>query len=72
MVVQVETRHGQVCLCGDNCFLYKNIEGKLPIGLYVDLYEVMGFLERLPEMGDILLPGHDPEMYKLYPDGVIR
>ncbi|MBN1264983.1 MAG: N-acyl homoserine lactonase family protein [Anaerolineales bacterium] len=72
MVVQVETNTGTVCLCGDNCFIYKNIEEQLPIGLYVDLYEVMAFIKRLPTMGDILLPGHDPEMYTRYPDGVIR
>lgn len=71
LAVVVSTNKGRVCICGDNCFLYKTIEEKLPIGLTNNLYESIAFLERLPSLGEIFLPGHDPKVYELYPDGLI-
>ncbi len=71
LAVIVSTKKGRICLCGDNCFLYKNIEEKIPIGLTNNLYESMALLEKLPSMGEILIPGHDPRVYDLYPDGLI-
>ncbi len=67
----VSTNKGRVCLCGDNCFLYKTIEENIPIGLTNNLYESIAFLQKLPSLGDIFLPGHDPRVYEQYPDGFI-
>ena len=53
MAVVVNTKKGRVCLCGDNCFLYETIEEHLPIGLTNNLYESLGFMEKLSSMGDI-------------------
>jgi glyoxylase-like metal-dependent hydrolase (beta-lactamase superfamily II) len=71
LAVIVSTKKGRVCLCGDNCFLYKTIEEKLPIGLTNNLYESMAFLEKLPSLGEVLIPGHDPKVYELFPNGLI-
>jgi len=71
LAVVVSTKKGRVCLCGDNCFLYKSIEEKLPIGLANNLYENMAFIQKLPSLGDIFLPGHDPKIAELYRDGLI-
>lgn len=71
LAVLVDTQKGRVCLCLDNCFLYRNIEEKIPIGLTLNLYESIAFLESLPSLGDIFIPGHDPLTCKKYPDGKI-
>jgi glyoxylase-like metal-dependent hydrolase (beta-lactamase superfamily II) len=71
LAVVVSTKKGRACLCGDNCFLYKTIEEKLPIGLTNNLYESMTFLEKLSSLGEILIPGHDPKVYELFPNGLI-
>jgi glyoxylase-like metal-dependent hydrolase (beta-lactamase superfamily II) len=71
LAVTVNTKVGKVCICGDNCFLYKNIEEKLPIGLTNNLYESIAFIEKLPELGDILIPGHDPQFFERFPDGLV-
>lgn len=71
LAVVVNTKKGRVCICGDNCFLYKSIEEKLPIGLTNNLYETITFLQKLPGLGEIFLPGHDPKMYDRFPNGLI-
>ncbi len=71
LAVCVKTGKADVCLCGDNCFLYENIEKNIPIGLTNDLYESMAFMEKLPTLGDILIPGHDPLFYERFPNGVV-
>jgi glyoxylase-like metal-dependent hydrolase (beta-lactamase superfamily II) len=71
LAVLVDTKKGRVCLCIDNCFLYKNIEEKIPIGLAPNLYENIAFLEKLPSLGDISIPGHDPSLHERYPGGLI-
>jgi glyoxylase-like metal-dependent hydrolase (beta-lactamase superfamily II) len=71
MAVVVNTKKGRVCLCGDNCFLYETIEEHLPIGLTNNLYESLAFMEKLPALGDILIPGHDPLFFDRFPNGVV-
>ena len=71
LAVLVDTEKGRVCLCGDNCFLYKNIEEKIPIGLTNNLYENLSFLEKLSGLGEIFIPGHDSLLFKKFPNGII-
>lgn len=71
MAVLVDTRIGRVCLCGDNCFLYKTIEDGVPIGLTNNLYESLEFMQKLPLIGDVFIPGHDPLFYERYPNGIV-
>lgn len=71
LAVTVDTKKGRICLCGDNCFLYENIEKRIPIGLTNNLYESIAFMEKLPSLGDILIPGHDSLFYERFPDGVV-
>jgi glyoxylase-like metal-dependent hydrolase (beta-lactamase superfamily II) len=71
LAVTVKTGQADVCLCGDNCFLYENIEKGIPIGLTNNLYESIAFMEKLPMLGDILIPGHDPLFYERFPNGVV-
>jgi glyoxylase-like metal-dependent hydrolase (beta-lactamase superfamily II) len=71
MAVVVNTKKGRVCLCGDNCFLYKTIEENIPIGLTDNLVESLAFMEKLPSLGEILIPGHDPQFFDRFPNGVV-
>lgn len=72
LAVVVATKKGRICLCGDNCFLYKSIEEKLPIGLANNLYENIEFIQKLQSLGDVFLPGHDSKVYELYQEGLIE
>lgn len=71
MAVVIATKIGRVCFCSDNCFLYKSIEEKLPIGLANNLYENIEFIQKLPSLGDVFLPGHDAKMFERYQEGFI-
>jgi glyoxylase-like metal-dependent hydrolase (beta-lactamase superfamily II) len=71
LAVLVDTKDGRVCLCIDNCFLFRNISEKIPIELGYNIFECMAFLEKLPSLADIHVPGHDPQLYERFPGGVI-
>ncbi len=69
--VLVDTPKGRVCLASDNIFWYENLEEKWPIGEYHNLDEVVRFMEEVPMKADIIIPGHDGQVIKKYPKGVI-
>jgi hypothetical protein len=41
-----------------------------PIGYYINLEDVMAGLRRIAREGKHVLPTHDAEVYKLYPEGI--
>ena len=71
LAVLVDTKSDRVCLCIDNCFIYRNLEQNTPIGLCHNLCENIEFLEQLPLLADVIIPGHDPLILERYPNGVI-
>lgn len=71
LAVLIDTQGGRVCLCIDNCFLFRNIEEMIPIELGYNIFENMAFLEKLPHIADIYVPGHDPQLYERFPGGII-
>ncbi len=67
--VQVETAAGVYVLAGDNVPLFENMQVRAdepfwPNGIYVDLREYYGSLDRLKAIGGVILPGHDPAVLK--------
>lgn len=68
--VVVQTASGKVVITGDVCFTYRNLEDDIPGGFNHNLVECFNSLRRIREAADIALPGHDPRMLELYPNGV--
>jgi len=68
--ISVVTKLGNVVLCGDNVYLYKNFEENIPIG-WVDPQESLAVFEKIRNVADVILPGHDPEVVTRFPGGVI-
>lgn len=68
--VAVETARGTAVVTGDVCFTYRNLEDDIPPGFNHDLVACYDSLARIREAADVVLPGHDPRMLEMYPDGV--
>ncbi|HID86088.1 MAG TPA: N-acyl homoserine lactonase family protein [Anaerolineae bacterium] len=69
--VKVNTGEGAVVLTGDVVFLYGNLEQDHPVGLAVNIPECYAAMARIRREADIVVPAHDPEILRRYPDGVI-
>ena len=69
--VYVNTEASEFALAGDAVFRPNQIASKIPIGIYSDLVEARGAIDKLAERGAKVLPSHDPLVYSQYPEGVI-
>jgi len=68
--VRVKTKRGHVVVASDSCHLYSHIdEGRVfPITYSVgDTLEGYKTLKKLASSRQHIVPGHDPEVLKLYP-----
>jgi len=72
VAVEIKLGNKNICLCSDNILLYENQEQKRPIGLFHNLDEVLGFMEKLSLICDIYIPGHDKKIYDVYPGGCVQ
>ena len=69
--VYVDTDAGEFALAGDAVFRADQVESKIPIGIYSDIDEARGAIDKLAERGATVLPSHDPVVYDRYPSGLI-
>ena len=69
--IAIETNLGRAVITGDVVFKYRNIEENIPIGLPYSTEQCIAAMERIRREADIVLPGHDPEILKRYPRGII-
>lgn len=69
--VKVNTEKGVAILTGDVVFLYGNIERNHPVGLSYSIPECLDAMERIHKEADIIVPAHDPQLLKRFPDGRI-
>jgi glyoxylase-like metal-dependent hydrolase (beta-lactamase superfamily II) len=68
--VRVHTARGYVVLASDASHFYANIRGRDPFPIVVDVAAMLeGYrtLETLADSPDHVVPGHDPEVMRLYP-----
>jgi glyoxylase-like metal-dependent hydrolase (beta-lactamase superfamily II) len=68
--VRVKTKRGHVVVASDSCHLYSHLdEGRVfPITYSVgDTLEGYKTLKKLASSRRHIVPGHDPEVLKLYP-----
>ncbi len=70
-MVYVEVPSGTAIITGDAAYIASiNVKQQVPFGYFVNLHEVMAGLRRIAEDGKHVLPTHDAEVYKLYPEGI--
>jgi hypothetical protein len=56
---------------GDAAYIASiNVKQQVPFGYYINLEDVMAGLRRIACEGKHVLPTHDAEVYKLYPEGI--
>ncbi|MGM0366774.1 MAG: N-acyl homoserine lactonase family protein [Actinomycetota bacterium] len=72
MAVSVKSRPGRVVFPSDVSFTYRNTEENIPVGLNYNLWECYQAYQKIREKADILLPPHDPEVLKRFPDGIVK
>jgi glyoxylase-like metal-dependent hydrolase (beta-lactamase superfamily II) len=76
--VVVRTAQGNVVLASDNIYLYENLEKRLPLGQTLDQAADLRVQERMLRLASsprLIVPGHDPEVFKRFPEpgnGVAR
>ncbi len=76
--VSVATAKGTVVLTSDNVYLYENLEKHAPIAQTLDAKSNLAAQDRIRKMASsprLIVPGHDPEVFKRYPSvapGVVR
>jgi glyoxylase-like metal-dependent hydrolase (beta-lactamase superfamily II) len=69
-VVRVPTARGFVVLASDASHYYANLRNRDPFPIVVDVGAMLeGYrtVERLADSSDHIVPGHDPEVMRLYP-----
>lgn len=67
----VQTAQGLAVLPGDTVFYYENLERDHPIGAAVDQVQCRKAMNRIRSLGALVVPPHDPELLRKYPDGVV-
>ena len=70
MAVSIPTAKGKVVI-SDSIFRYENFDPGIPIGAIENLFEFQDALERIKKEADIIIPAHDNEVLRKYPEGII-
>lgn len=71
-VVRVRTESGWLVLASDAAHFYENLLARKPFPIVVDLQDMLDGFDRLERLaGDPrrIVPGHDPEVTRLFPQG---
>ncbi len=70
-MIYVDVPSGTAIITGDAAYIAAvNVKQQVPFGYYINLADVMEGLRRIARDAKHVLPTHDAEVYKLYPDGV--
>ena len=73
--VRVRTTAGWLVLASDAAHFYENLHARKPFPIVVDLEDMLrGFdtLERLASARALIVPGHDPAVMRLFPQGAAQ
>lgn len=69
-LVTVQTARGIVLCCGDFIYTYRNLEDRIPIGVFTNLIEWLIGVGKIELMGlpkESIVPGHDPLVMTMFP-----
>ncbi len=76
--VGVNAKDGTVILASDNVYMYENLDKHVPIAASLDLKSNLAAQDRMRKLAgkpEFIIPGHDPEMFKRFPQegpGVVK
>lgn len=70
-IIFVETAKGTVGFGADNVIMYENYEERIPAGSPVNVLDAYRALDLLAAESDIVVPGHDPRVDEIHPNGMI-
>jgi glyoxylase-like metal-dependent hydrolase (beta-lactamase superfamily II) len=70
LAVEVDSTVGTVVV-SDAFFMYRNVEQDHPIGISVNIYEVLAAHTRARAVADHVVPLYDLEVFDRYPDGLV-
>jgi len=68
--IAVQTEQGLAVFTGDVVYKYGNIEENIPIG-WADAEDCLEAMQKIRDVADIVIPSHDPELLKRFPNGVV-
>jgi glyoxylase-like metal-dependent hydrolase (beta-lactamase superfamily II) len=71
LVVAVDTQVGRVVVGGDFFNTYVNLENDWPVGVLSSLAEWEESCQMLKSRADVIIPGHDYEVWQRHPSGTI-
>lgn len=67
--IAVQTAQGTAVFTGDVVYKYRNIEENIPIG-WADTGACLEAMKKIRNVADIVIPSHDPELLRRFPDGI--
>ena len=68
--VGVRTRSGTVIIASDNCYLYENLDKRVPIAQTLDAASNLKAQDRMKQLAAnprLVVPGHDPAVFTRFP-----
>lgn len=69
--IYANTGKGVAVFTGDTVQMYGNLEQNDPIGIWVNDEQCWNALNIARTTADFIIPGHDPRVLKIYPEGLI-
>jgi glyoxylase-like metal-dependent hydrolase (beta-lactamase superfamily II) len=70
-IIFVDTQRGRVGLASDNVITYEHLENQIAPGSPMNVLDALKAMEILKKEADLIIPGHEPNLFKIYPDGII-
>jgi glyoxylase-like metal-dependent hydrolase (beta-lactamase superfamily II) len=68
--VSVSARAGTVVIASDNCYLYENLDERVPIAQTLDAASNLRAQDRMKQLASsprLIVPGHDPAVFTRFP-----
>ena len=65
--VYVDTAEGVAILTGDACYIYDNLEKRIPTGIFFRYEECIAAIDRFRREGHFIIVNHDLDVLRRYP-----
>ena len=69
-MITVQTDNGNILCCSDFIDCYRNWDEQIPVGVLTNLVEWLkgiGKIEQMRLPRESIIPGHDPQLMKMFP-----
>ena len=68
--VGVNSKAGTIIIASDNCYLYENLDKRVPIAQTLDAESNLKAQDRMKQLASnprLVVPGHDPAIFTRFP-----